>query len=393
MRSASESITHARAAPSIRTPKEASMAVSKRLRYEILRRDNHTCRYCGATAPDAPLRIDHVTPVALGGNDDPGNLVTACQDCNSGKTSSTVDSATVADVADDALRWAAAMKQAADNLLEGEKPKLAYRSAFLAEWERWGVGKGEARKAIDLPADWKASIERFRVAGLPSQMWGDIVDTSMGNTKVLEVNKFKYCCGIAWNQVTAMQEDARRILTNKPQSSALSAGQTRELVSCHLYSTWVWAWERIGPGSPSERDARDFMEDLSEMLGRGLSAHLELTEQAFLAGSDHATDPSTYLPDEFKTAEQLTSELPLTDEQYEDGAGALGLWTSRWEEMSSEGGPTRRDEKEFLTQLAAALRAGHDRDWILNAADLAGGFMSTDLAYYLPKPDAQGGGN
>ena len=34
--------------------KEQHMAVSKRLRYEILRRDNHTCRYCGASAPDAP---------------------------------------------------------------------------------------------------------------------------------------------------------------------------------------------------------------------------------------------------------------------------------------------------------------------------------------------------
>lgn len=26
------------------------MSVSKRLRFEILRRDNHACRYCGATA-------------------------------------------------------------------------------------------------------------------------------------------------------------------------------------------------------------------------------------------------------------------------------------------------------------------------------------------------------
>ncbi|AWN05089.1 HNH endonuclease [Gordonia phage Easley] len=40
------------------------MAVSKRLRYEILRRDNHTCRYCGATAPDVPLTVDHVVPVS-----------------------------------------------------------------------------------------------------------------------------------------------------------------------------------------------------------------------------------------------------------------------------------------------------------------------------------------
>lgn len=63
------------------------MAVSKRLRYEILRRDSHTCRYCGASAPDVPLRVDHVTPVALGGTDTPANLVTSCEPCNSGKTS------------------------------------------------------------------------------------------------------------------------------------------------------------------------------------------------------------------------------------------------------------------------------------------------------------------
>lgn len=29
------------------------MAVSKRLRHEVMRRDNHTCRYCGGGAPTA----------------------------------------------------------------------------------------------------------------------------------------------------------------------------------------------------------------------------------------------------------------------------------------------------------------------------------------------------
>lgn len=88
------------------------MAVSKRLRYEILRRDNHTCRYCGASAPDVPLRVDHVIPVSLGGPDRPSNLVTACQDCNAGKTSSMPDAATVADVPQDTFRQAAELKQA-----------------------------------------------------------------------------------------------------------------------------------------------------------------------------------------------------------------------------------------------------------------------------------------
>ena len=41
------------------------MALSKRLRYEILRRDNHTCRYCGASAPDVTLTVDHVVPCLL----------------------------------------------------------------------------------------------------------------------------------------------------------------------------------------------------------------------------------------------------------------------------------------------------------------------------------------
>ena len=59
--------------------------LSKRLRFMVLERDNFTCRYCGAKAPDVELQVDHVIPVAKGGADDPDNLVTACVDCNSGK--------------------------------------------------------------------------------------------------------------------------------------------------------------------------------------------------------------------------------------------------------------------------------------------------------------------
>ncbi|MCX4605430.1 HNH endonuclease [Streptomyces anulatus] len=189
------------------------MAVSKRLRYEILRRDSHTCRYCGASAPDVPLRVDHVTPVALGGGDTPDNLVTACQDCNSGKSSSTVDASLVAGVSDDALRWADAMKQAAIGLLEQEKPKVEYRAAFKTEWDRWERGNGEP---FELPGDWKPSIERFRIAGLPAWVWAEIVDTAMGYDKVLSSNKFKYCCGIAWNKVTELQTEARSLVGAKP---------------------------------------------------------------------------------------------------------------------------------------------------------------------------------
>lgn len=89
------------------------MAISRRLRCEVLRRDGYTCRYRGAKAPDVALTVDHVIPEALGGTDEPSNLVTACQPCNAGKASASPDSELVEDVAADALRWQRAIQEAA----------------------------------------------------------------------------------------------------------------------------------------------------------------------------------------------------------------------------------------------------------------------------------------
>lgn len=59
--------------------------LSPSVRFQILRRDNYTCRYCGARPPEARLEVDHMVPVALGGKNDEINLVTACRECNIGK--------------------------------------------------------------------------------------------------------------------------------------------------------------------------------------------------------------------------------------------------------------------------------------------------------------------
>ncbi|MGY0062778.1 HNH endonuclease [Streptomyces sp. LZ34] len=269
------------------------MAVSKRLRYEILRRDSHTCRYCGATAPDVPLRIDHVTPVALGGTDAPDNLVTSCEPCNSGKSSATVDSAVVANVSDDALRWAAAMTQAADNLLEQEAPKLEYRDAFLAEWNRWGYGEGKDRKAAELPGDWKTSVERFRIAGLPVWMWADIVDASMGNEKVLEANKFKYCCGIAWNKVTELQAEARMIVGARQVPASLDV---RKAVLETAFTVWHSGLvDNEEP--PTAQQAAEFHGSLADLSDEELTAPERIIQAAQYATYFGITNITTALRD------------------------------------------------------------------------------------------------
>lgn len=100
-----------------------SVALSASIKLDILRRDSFTCRYCGirtvflpvlralsAMFPD-PFPVDdgwtlqgthpaynllsatydHVVSPTQGGESDPGNLVTACWPCNSGKSNYTVE--------------------------------------------------------------------------------------------------------------------------------------------------------------------------------------------------------------------------------------------------------------------------------------------------------------
>ena len=60
--------------------------ISKSTRFEVFKRDSFTCQYCGKSAPDVVLEVDHINPVSKGGDDDISNLITACFDCNRGKS-------------------------------------------------------------------------------------------------------------------------------------------------------------------------------------------------------------------------------------------------------------------------------------------------------------------
>lgn len=59
--------------------------ITKKMRFEVFKRDKFTCQYCGRMAPDVILEVDHINPVSAGGNTDMLNLVTSCRDCNRGK--------------------------------------------------------------------------------------------------------------------------------------------------------------------------------------------------------------------------------------------------------------------------------------------------------------------
>jgi len=67
------------------------MAISQKLRYQVMQRDFFTCQYCGEnrkTIPGLKIEIDHIKPRSCGGTDTLDNLVTSCFNCNRGKRAS-----------------------------------------------------------------------------------------------------------------------------------------------------------------------------------------------------------------------------------------------------------------------------------------------------------------
>jgi hypothetical protein len=58
-----------------------------KLRFEVFKRDNFTCQYCGRNVKENGIKlcVDHVIPVSKGGQTISDNLTTACYDCNLGK--------------------------------------------------------------------------------------------------------------------------------------------------------------------------------------------------------------------------------------------------------------------------------------------------------------------
>ena len=198
--------------PDDKSPKRKP--ISRRLRYEILRRDDYACRYCGGRAPDIVLTVDHVTPTALGGTNDPSNLTAACKDCNAGKSSSSPDAATVAQVNEDALRWTRAIQRAMEIANEDLERGQHLIDAFALAWEsyHWGdCATGENLRFLPRPMDWRKQIAALAdEPAVTAVLIGESVDAAM-RAKSVE-DRYFYFFGVVRNKVAAIHEAARRLI-------------------------------------------------------------------------------------------------------------------------------------------------------------------------------------
>lgn len=111
--------------------------LSKKTRFEVFKRDKFTCQYCGRMAPDVILEVDHLNPVAKGGDNDILNLITSCRDCNRGKGKNLLSQADV-------------LKKSQKQLLD--MAEKAEQAQMMVDWktELLSVREREAKAIGDL---------------------------------------------------------------------------------------------------------------------------------------------------------------------------------------------------------------------------------------------------
>ena len=168
-------------------------ALSKSTRFEVFKRDEFTCQYCGQHPPAVVLEIDHVVAVSDGGSDEEHNLVAACRDCNRGKAARPLGAASI-DVA------------AKAQLLRERMEQTAAYEALLNE------DRARAEQAVDRIVavyegafqDWtlldktRPSIRRF-LKSLPEPIVIEAMELACA--RMNENKAWRYFCGVCWHKI------------------------------------------------------------------------------------------------------------------------------------------------------------------------------------------------
>ena len=179
-------------------------STGKRQRFNIFKRDRFTCQYCGRTPPTAVLVIDHILPVAAGGETVEHNLITSCETCNQGKADkplSEVPQALDAQLAaqverqeqlEEFNRYLMRMRKKQDST--GRELGTYWYNRFAAEKDRDRYTFNPTRLS---------SIRTF-LARLPVTEIYDAIDVAMSRVPPEDsddYHTFKYFCGVCWKGI------------------------------------------------------------------------------------------------------------------------------------------------------------------------------------------------
>lgn len=175
-------------------PKRKS--ISKKIRFEVFKRDSFTCQYCGAHPPSVVLHIDHILAVSKGGANSIENLITACEPCNLGKGARDLNVAPKK------------LIEKIEETKEREEQLLGYQAILESKRNRI---EDEAWKIIDivLPGSDTVRHDEFNSVCRFIERIGyfEVLDAAeiSWSCHIVKNNRFRYFCGICWNKVRKIE--------------------------------------------------------------------------------------------------------------------------------------------------------------------------------------------
>ena len=168
--------------------------LSKRVRFEIFKRDDFTCQYCGAHPPQAILHVDHIFPASLGGTNDEINLLTACDGCNVGKGAVPLSVVPIS------------LKDRAAEVEEREAQLAGYAAVMESARERLEQDTWRVADALQTGASNGYSLSKFNSIKNFVEKLG--VHDTLRATEIAWARKpysdhqrFKYFCGVCWTMI------------------------------------------------------------------------------------------------------------------------------------------------------------------------------------------------
>lgn len=166
---------------------------SKRMRFEVFKRDNFECQYCGAKPPKVPLEIDHIIPVSKNGKTTKDNLITACFDCNRGKSNIELDN-----IPTPLIETIEKKKVAQLQYLEYKKILKKEQKIINQEIEEVEDVFTSVFEGYSFTDKFKITVKKFNKE-LGVYVVADAMETACNKIYHNQNQALSYFCGICWN--------------------------------------------------------------------------------------------------------------------------------------------------------------------------------------------------
>lgn len=172
--------------------------LSKKVRFEVFKRDSFTCQYCGAVPPSVILEVDHVIPVASDGDNEIDNLVTSCFDCNRGKGARSLNS-----IPQSLVIKTEVMIEKEDQLKEFKKLKSRVKARQTRQVNKVANVFSDFFEERELTDKSKRSIRAQFLPNLDIETLVENMEMACDRKSNSPQGAFKYFCGICWNMIKA----------------------------------------------------------------------------------------------------------------------------------------------------------------------------------------------